>query len=115
LSRFETWVWNNHWLFPICAFVLIFHSFWLLLLIVQYGGKWFMGVFIRKLLANWKMWYPFHCFANYLSLFVVNDGAFINFHNPYVMRCVLCHSIAMTIDELTIWPMGRIWKDMWPM
>jgi hypothetical protein len=82
LSWFEAWVWNYHLLFPICAFVLIFHSFWLVLLIVQYGGKCFMGVLIPKLLVDWEIWYLFHCFASYWNFFVVNDGAIISFYNP---------------------------------
>jgi hypothetical protein len=49
-------------LFPICAFVLIFHSFWLLL-IFQYGGKCFMGVFHSKKVGKLRNVVPLSLFC----------------------------------------------------
>jgi hypothetical protein len=40
--------------------------------------------------------------------FVVNDGAFINFCNPQVMKCVLCHSAVMNVDTCNL----AHWKNV---
>lgn len=42
----------------------------------------------------------------------MNDGAFINFYNLQVMKCVLCHSAVVNVDIRNL-AHGKIWKGLW--
>ncbi len=54
-----------------------------------------MGVFHSKVVGKLRYAIPF---SSFYQLFILNDGALIDFYKSKIVRCVLCYYAIMNVD-----------------
>ncbi len=55
-------------------------------------------LFIPQVWANQNLWYHFYHILDYWGYFIIYGYVAINFYNPQMFKCVVCHHIVLEFD-----------------